>query len=64
MSRMLILFAALALAGCAAGTFTTRAACTVAGDKVLLVSQYGSLPGLATPLDERDAAPIMKECKK
>jgi hypothetical protein len=61
---ILILSAALALSGCAAGTFTTRGACTIAGDKVILVSQWGVLPGISTELDQRDAAPILKECKK
>lgn len=64
MKRTTIILAALLLSGCATGTFTTRAACTVAGDKMFLVSQYGSLPGITTPLDKRDAAPILRECKR
>jgi hypothetical protein len=58
------LCAAALLSGCATGTFTTRGSVTLACDKVLLSSQWGVLPAITTELDPRDAAPILKECKK
>jgi hypothetical protein len=59
MTRIITILAALALAGCAAGTLTTRASITLAGDKVLLNNQLGMLPSIGTELDQRDAAAII-----
>jgi hypothetical protein len=53
----------LALSGCATGTFTTRGAVTLAGDKVLLCNQFGALPCIGTELDPRDAAAIIAALK-
>jgi hypothetical protein len=64
MKKLALAVAALALSGCAVGTFTTRAACTVAGDKVVLLSQWGELPSVGTELDSRDAKAILEACKK
>ena len=64
MNRLLILLAAaLALTGCAQGTFTTRGAVTLDGTKVLLCSQFGALPCVGTELDPRDAWAIIEALK-
>jgi hypothetical protein len=63
MNRFLILCAALLLGGCAQGTLTTRGAITLAGDKVLLCSQWGALPCIGTEIDGRDAWAIIEAMK-
>lgn len=63
MKRLTIVFAALALAGCASGTFTTRGAVTLDGTKVLLCSQWGALPCVGTEMDPRDAQAIIEALK-
>ena len=54
------LAAAALLSACATGTFTTRGAVTLAGDKVILCSQWGALPCVGTELDSRDAWTIIE----
>jgi hypothetical protein len=63
MKRLAIIMAALALAGCETGTFTTRGAVTLDGTKVLLCNQLGALPCVGTEMDERDAAAIIEAMK-
>lgn len=63
MKRAVILCAALALAGCASGTFTTRGAVTLDGTKVLLCSQWGALPCVGTEMDSRDAQAVIEALK-
>jgi len=63
MNRLAIILAALAMSGCASGTFTTRGAVTLAGDKVLLCSQWGKLPCVGTEMDQRDAWTIIEALK-
>ena len=63
MNRVAIAVVSLALAGCAQGTFTTRASITLAGDKVMLNSQYGKVPSIGTEMDERDAWAIIEAFK-
>ena len=63
MNRLAIILAALALSGCASGTFTTRGAVTLDGSKVLLCSQWGALPCIGTEMDQRDAAAIIEAMK-
>ena len=60
MKRITIILAALLLASCGTGTFTTRGAVTLAGDKVILCSQWGALPCVGTELDSRDAWTIIE----
>lgn len=54
---------ALLLQACAAGTFTTRGALTLSGDKVLLCNQFGKLPCIGTEMDQRDAWAIIEAFK-
>ena len=63
MKKTIIILAALLLAGCAPGTFTTRAAMTLDGTKVLACSQWGVLPCVGTELDQRDAWAIIEALK-
>ncbi len=60
---LILVAAALALTGCAQGTFTTRGAVTLDGTKVLLCSQWGALPCVATEMDPRDAWAIIEALK-
>ena len=59
MNTCSIIFAAALLSGCATGTVTTGASITLAGDKVLLSSQWGALPSITTEMDQRDAQAII-----
>lgn len=62
-TRLAIFAAALLLAGCAPGTFTTRSSVTLAGDKVLLCNQFGALPCIGSEMDQRDAWAIIEALK-
>lgn len=59
-SRLAIVTTALLLTGCAPGTFTTRGAVTLGGDKVILCNQFGALSCIGTELDQRDAWAIIE----
>lgn len=63
MKHVAAILVALALAGCAPGTFTTRGAITLAGDKVLLCNQWGPLPCIGTEMDQRDAWAVIEALK-
>ena len=59
MRKYAIIIAACFLGGCATGTFTTRVSVTLAGDKVLLSSQWGVLPSITVEADQRDSKVII-----
>lgn len=61
MKRSLIILSMLALTGCASldGKLENRVVCTVAGDKAMVVSEWG-LIGVASTVSEKDRAAICK----
>lgn len=56
MKKLTIGLLALLLCGCNA-TMSNRIACTVAGDKAFVVSEYGPV-GLSAVIDDKDAKAI------
>jgi hypothetical protein len=67
MKKTSIALAAMALAGCASFddiTFENRVACTVAGDKAVLVSEYGGWIGISSKISDADLPKLIEACKK
>ena len=60
--KVIIVLAALLLAGCANVDLSNRISRTVACDKVLITSMWQWF-GITTEVDKRDADALLKGCK-